>query len=440
MQDLIRTAHVDRLPIVVSENNKFQLMGIPKMDSGTSLNTAHVVYELITDWGLQEKIVACCFDTTNVNTGDKGGAALILECLLERDLLQLSCRHHIYEIVLRGAYESKFGASSAPFPTMFKRFKDAWNGIDQNNFEIGVNDPYIKSALADVIPSITDFCKNELKVQSVRADYREFLQLCLVFLGDRSRHFPFQPPAGMSNARWMSKAIYCLKMYMFESQFKLTYSVKNAMKDFIIFVIRLYIKAWFTSTKAIEAPYNDMTFLKNLFEYEAIDKQISTYTVKKFCNHLWYLSSECIGFSLFDPNVSISEKAKMAKILLDEENDQIIKNNRYQIKPSQMPWFKQQNISDFFTKHAMKLFDRFNLSQNFLKKDPTLWEVDGEYLKAKSIIMNLTVVNDCAEQGVQLIENFNRHLTKDEDDLQFIMYVVSEYRKSHSCSTKKSLQ
>lgn len=440
MEDLIGTAHVDRLPVIVSENNNFQLMGVPKMDSGTGSNTAHAVYELIADWGLQENIVACCFDTTSVNTGDKIGAALVLETLLEKDLLQLACRHHVYEIVLRAAYESKFGPSSAPFPQLFKRFKETWENINQDDFEAGVNYPDIKSALSDIIPTITNFCKNELKIKSVRADYEELLQLCLMFLGDRSRCFPFRNPAGMSNARWMSKAIYCLKMYMFQSQFKLTQREKNAMKGFIIFVIRLYIKAWFTSTKAIEAPYNDMLFLKNLSEYEAIDKTISTHTVKKFCNHLWYLSSECIAFSLFDSNVPVSEKAKMAKILLDEENDEIAKNVRFPMEPSQMIWFKQKNINDFFTKHALKLFDRFKLSRNFLEKHPALWEKDAGYIKAKSIIMNLTVVNDCAERGVRLIENVNRHLTKNEDDLQFLLHVAIEYHKLHPSHAKKNLQ
>lgn len=221
MQDITGTEHVDRLPVILSENNEFQLLGEPKMESGTGSNTAHAVYQSIIDWGLEDNIVAFSFDTTSVNTGRLAG------------------------------FESKFGSSSAPFPLMFKRFKDAWKDLNQNDFEAGITDPAINSSFFDIIPEITVFCKNELKKKSVRADYEELLQLCITFLGDRSRCFPFRAPAGMSNARWISKVIYCLKMYMFKSQFQLTPREKKAMRDFIIFVIRFYIKAWFTSTSAI---------------------------------------------------------------------------------------------------------------------------------------------------------------------------------------------
>lgn len=149
---------------------------------------------------------------------------------------------------------------------------------------------------------------------------------------------------------------------MFQSQFRLTHRENNAMKDFLIFVIRFYVKAWFTSTNAIEALNNDMQFLKKMYEYETIDNKLSAAVVKTFCNHLWYLSSECIAFSLFDPNVTIAGKMRMKQILLStEQDDEIEKNNRLPMKQTQMSQFKEQNLSDFFTHHALKLFDRFEL-------------------------------------------------------------------------------
>lgn len=54
--------------------------------------------------------------------------------------------------------------------------------------------------------------------------------------------------------------------------------------------------------------------------------------------------------------------------------------------------------------------------------------------------MNLTVVNDPAERGVKLIEDYNQLLTKDEEDLQFLLQVVSEYRKKFKSHAKKDLQ
>lgn len=37
--------------------------------------------------------------------------------------------------------------------------------------------------------------------------------------------------------------------------------------------------------------------------------------------------------------------------------------------------------------------------------------------------MNLTVVYDPAERGVKLIEDYNKHSTKDEEDLEFVLQV-----------------
>lgn len=88
----------------------------------------------------------------------------------------------------------------------------------------------------------------------------------------------------------------------------------------------------------------------------------------------------------------------------------------------------------------MRLFDRYKLSRNFLTKAPELWETDGEFIKAKSVIKNLTVVNDPAERGVKLIEDYNKLLTKDEEDLQYLVQVVESYRKQFPSHAKKNLK
>lgn len=92
------------------------------------------------------------------------------------------------------------------------------------------------------------------------------------------------------------------------------------------------------------------------------------------------------------------------------------------------------------TPHALDLFVRYQLPRNFLSKNPTLWENDDGFCKAKSILENVTVINDSAERGVKLIEDYNQLLTKNEDDLQFLLQVVTEYRKDFPSCAKKDLQ
>ena len=49
------------------------------------------------------------------------------------------------------------------------------------------------------------------------------------------------------------------------------------------------------------------------------------------------------------------------------------------------------------------------------------------------------VVNDTAERGVKLIQDFNSYLTKDEEQRQFLLQVVSECRKIFPDYSKATL-
>lgn len=52
---------------------------------------------------------------------------------------------------------------------------------------------------------------------------------------------------------------------------------------------------------------------------------------------------------------------------------------------------------------------------------------------------NLSVVNDAAERAVKLISDFNRALTFDEADKQYLLQVVEHYRHTFPTHTKSSL-
>lgn len=43
--------------------------------------------------------------------------------------------------------------------------------------------------------------------------FREFLELCLIFLGGNCENFHFCYAGAMHHARWLSKVIYSLKIY-----------------------------------------------------------------------------------------------------------------------------------------------------------------------------------------------------------------------------------
>ena len=119
---------VDRLPIMVSGKDVTKLLAIPKLQSGTAAVISDACLAEIRSWGLEDRIVAMCFDTTASNTGCKGGVCIKLETELGKELLNLACRHHVSEIVLEKVFSLHDSARS---PKLELPFRDFWPQIDQ---------------------------------------------------------------------------------------------------------------------------------------------------------------------------------------------------------------------------------------------------------------------------------------------------------------------
>jgi len=102
---------------------------------------------------------------------------------------------------------------------------------------------------------------------------------------------------------------------MFRQQVQLNNREETALKDICFFVITCYAQNWFTCIDPIEAPLNDILFLRKLVSYKNINMSIANIAIKKFCNHLWYLNEECVMFSIFDERILVEDKRKIVKII-----------------------------------------------------------------------------------------------------------------------------
>lgn len=91
------------------------------------------IFSTLYDWNATDGSVAACFDTPSSNTGQYNGACFLLEQKLQKRLLKLACRHHVLEVQLKTAFDSKFGATSAPVVPLFERFQKTWPSIDQKS-------------------------------------------------------------------------------------------------------------------------------------------------------------------------------------------------------------------------------------------------------------------------------------------------------------------
>lgn len=386
---------------------------------------------------MSKRINALCCDTTASNTGRINGACVILEQLLNRNLLYLPCRHHIYELVLRSVFELKLSISSGPEISLFKRFQQAWEKIDSTKFKCGIADDNVKIKTEDISHNIIEFCNQQLKKQHVRDDYKEFLELVLIFLGEFSSiKIIIKTPGEIHHARWMAKVLYSFKIYLFRDQFHLNKNEKNGLKDICIFVIRFYVKLWFGASNAIVAPYQDLNFIKNVYFYD--DADVSKIVIKKFSNHLWYLSEEAVGFAFFDQNVSIEEKKKMVKALLSNDGSDDTPK-KLTIKPLEVLSLVKKNLSNFVTKNTNLFFERFEIDKSFLLEEPEKWNNNKAFLEGANTVSNIQVVNDTAERAVKLITEYNSILTKDENQKQYLLQIVKDYNNKYPDSKKSTL-
>lgn len=113
----------------------------------------------------------------------------------------------------------------------------------------------------------------------------------------------------------MAKCIYCSRIFLFGRYLELNKNELSEIRDVTIFIVALYVKAWFNATSAIEASNNDFNFLKAITNYAFIDEVVSQRLWKGFSGHLWYLSGEGASLALFDKYVPHDIKRKMANAI-----------------------------------------------------------------------------------------------------------------------------
>ncbi|KAK0045406.1 hypothetical protein Bpfe_025132 [Biomphalaria pfeifferi] len=184
--------------------------------------------------------------------------------------------------------------------------QDAYSTASDELFQ----DPILKNMRQEMLV----YLPGALEKKHPRDDYQEFLRLSFWFLGGHKDKEKFRAPGPTHHARWMAKAIYALKIFLFKTQFKLTVRESQNITHLALFVSLVYVKQWNEAPLAIRAPLNDIEFLSNLKTYP--NKTVASKAHEAFSRHLWFLSEHLVGIALLDDRVSASIKEKMVQNLL----------------------------------------------------------------------------------------------------------------------------
>ena len=88
------------IAILSSHGNDIKLLGTTRLESGSGLNQANAIKNMLDEWDIQELCLGMCFDTTASNTGKFSCVCILLEAILDHLLLWTACRHHVLEVLL----------------------------------------------------------------------------------------------------------------------------------------------------------------------------------------------------------------------------------------------------------------------------------------------------------------------------------------------------
>lgn len=375
-------------------------LGLFIVETHSGADCAQAVFKSIETHNIQERIVGLVCDTESVNTGVENGACALIERRLGKLLPRLMCRHHIFEIILKAEFEFCFGLSTGPSVTTFDILKHEWNEIKRNQFlyqSYGHDEtrhPIVKKLTDEAIGIISQ------QVDHFRNDYAELSDLVLKFLGVPTDS-PFKVPSATSNARWMQRAIYALKCYMFREYLELETDFVEYLERFCLFVALTYTKYWNQCSNAADAPINDLQFLKELDLYRQFDAEIADAATVAFKRHLTYLSEELITLALFSDKVSNDHKSTMAlHLALLTTTSHRARNS---IKHTdEIHDIQSVEIYDFISARSNFLLNILGIDADFLSEDPSEWDEIQSYKHAKLTVKNLiTVVNDSAERNLQ---------------------------------------
>ena len=112
---------------------------------------------------------------------------------------------------------------------------------------------------------------------------------------------------------------------------------------------------------------------------------------------------------------------------------------KFEIFPNDVENFLTKGIENFISQKTRRFFDRFSVPMNFLQKDPPEWEDDNSFQIGLEMIKKLKVVNDTAERGAKRMQDYNKIRSRSKEEKQYILQIVSEYRKKYPDSLKSTL-
>ena len=171
--------------------------------SSTGKVQTEAVFKTVSEWKLEDKIVAFVFDTR-------------LQKKLGRRILFLACRHHVHELIVKNCWYRIFPKDPSPHCQLFVDLSREWESLDTSP---------------------------EAEVQMVHL------------------------PARVHKARFMAWSLCSMKALAFANDLNFSEETKEKLWRFALFQVGIYIPHFLMSSCGSDAAVNDLALHKRLQKF-----------------------------------------------------------------------------------------------------------------------------------------------------------------------------
>lgn len=153
-------------------------------------------------------------------------------------------------------------------------------------------------------------------------------------------------------------------------------------------------------------------------------------------NHLWYLTQELVVFGLFDDALSRGERQAMAEKLLSLPRPVTFPPGNPHFPVDLMT--QRPSMDSFVGERSWLIFDKLHAAGAWLGQSVDEWDNNDEYMKIKTCLQDLKVVNDLAERCIKDIQEY-ADLAKDSKYQEDIVLIATDHRGVFQDLRKQSL-
>ncbi|XP_065679118.1 uncharacterized protein LOC136093876 [Hydra vulgaris] len=362
--------------------------------------------------------------------------------------------------------------STGPDNSMFKKLKTVFDcpHFNYNQTELikfdwkAVRGTFLEKAAQESLNFCQEYItKGKENKDFIREDRNELAELVVSYLSQSS--VTLRKPGAVHHARFLSKALYYLKLQLLSSQIEFVNQnnkLKTEIRLISEFIVCFYAKWYLQANDAINAPFLDIKAIHQMQQYrklcakpDAVDAVLnSLYRLS------WYLDSTIIPLALLDDDLSFEEKANLAKVILTfkmptstwyntknkskiDIEDKTKMGNKISENPSSLALL----VDEF----SYLIFDIIGLEEQrikyWLSLPPEYWFTQSVFKNFQNFAKSLIVVNDHSERSVGMMQQFIHRYDNEEDKQNTLLTVEKVWcafrtpgRRSNKLSKSKFIE